>query len=169
MVTEKLSWYALYVKSRHEFVAQGELSRKGINTYLPAVKKARQWKDRKKFVEFPLFPGYCFVNIKPSPEDFVSVLKTRGVVTLLSSKPGCPTPVAPEEINSLRLLVESGKDFDIFPHLKEGARVRVKRGPLKGAEGVLEKKEDQYMLLVSIKLLGRSVGVNIYADDIEAA
>ncbi len=169
MITEKLSWYALYVKSRHEFVAQGELSRKGINTYLPAVKKTRQWKDRKKFVEFPLFPGYCFVNIKSSPEEFASVLKTRGVVTLLSSKPGCPTPVAPEEINSLRLLVESGKDFDIFPHLKEGARVRVKKGPLKGAEGILEKKEGQYLLLVSIKLLGRSVGVNIYADDIEAA
>ncbi|MCL4490492.1 MAG: UpxY family transcription antiterminator [Nitrospirae bacterium] len=169
MIAERLNWYALYVKSRHEFVTQGELVRKGISTYLPAVKKSRQWKDRKKFVDFPLFPGYCFVHIKPDPEDFISVLKTRGVVTLLSAKPGCPTPVSPEEINSLRLLVESGREFDIYPHLKEGARVRVKRGPLKGAEGTLEKKEEQYMLLVSIKLLGRSVGVNICADDIEAA
>lgn len=169
MVAERLNWYALYVKSRHEFVTQDELVRKGIHTYLPSVKKARQWKDRKKFVEFPLFPGYCFVHIKPCSEDFVNVLKTRGVVTLLSAKPGCPTPVPPEEVDSLRLLVESGKDFDIYPHLKEGAKIRVKRGPLKGAEGVLEKKEDRYMLLVSIKLLGRSVGVNIYADDIETA
>lgn len=167
MIAEKLNWYALYVKSRHEFVTQNELRRKGISTYLPAVRKFRQWKDRKKMVEFPLFPGYCFVHIRSIPEDFLSVLKTRGVVTLLSAKPGCPTPVPSEEIDSLKLLVESGKDLDIYPHLKEGARVRIRRGPLKGAEGILEKKGDRYMFLVSIKLLGRSVGVNIYADDIE--
>jgi len=77
--------------------------------------------------------------------------------------------VPPEEISFLRLLIESGKELDIYPHIKEGAWVRVKRGSLKGAEGILEKKEDQYMFLVNIKLLGRSVGVKIYADDIESA
>jgi transcriptional antiterminator NusG len=162
-----LEWFALYVKSRHEYVTSQELKKKEIDTFLPSVKKWRQWKDRRMFVDFPLFPGYLFVHICPDSENFVNVLKTRGAVTLVSSPPGNPTPVADQEISSLRALIESGKDLDIYPHLKAGAPVRVRRGPLKGAEGILREKGDQYMFLVNINLLGRSVGLKIYADDIE--
>jgi transcription antitermination factor NusG len=162
------NWYVLYVKSRHEFTANNELIKKNIETFLPAVRRLRQWKDRKKWVEFPLFPGYLFINIPPRPESIVSVLKTRGAINLLSTEPGSPTPVPSEEISSLQLLLESGRDIDIYPQLKEGARVRVKRGPLQGAEGTLERREDQYMFLINIELLGRSIGVKMYADDIEA-
>jgi len=162
------NWYALYVKSRHEFVANSELHKKDIETFLPSVKRLRQWKDRKKWVDFPLFPGYIFINIEPRPESIVSVLKTRGAINLLSAKPGHPSPVSYEEICSLQLMIESGRDIDIYPELKEGTRVRVKRGPLQGAEGTLEKRQDQYMFLVNIELLGRSIGVKLYADDVEA-
>ena len=162
------NWYVLYVKSRHEFVANNELMKKEVETFLPALKSLRQWKDRKRWVEFPLFPGYLFVNIHPQPESIVSVLRTRGAITLLSAQPGHPSPVPNEEISSLQLLLDSGRDLDIYPELKEGTRVRVKRGPLQGAEGTLEKKHDQYIFLINIELLGRSIGVKMYADDIEA-
>ncbi|MDH4231477.1 MAG: UpxY family transcription antiterminator [Nitrospirota bacterium] len=166
--TKNKNWYVLYVKSRHEFVANNELTKKDIVTFLPSVRRLRQWKDRKKWVDFPLFPGYLFINIQPHPENIVSVLKTRGAINLLSAQPGQPTPVSFEEISALQLLIESGRDIDIYPELKEGTRVRVKRGPLCGAEGTLETKHDQYMFLVNIELLGRSIGVRMYADDIEA-
>jgi transcriptional antiterminator NusG len=164
-----MEWFALYVKSRHEFITDSELRKKGLETFLPSVKKLRHWKDRKKLIDFPLFPGYLFINIYPNPEEFINVLKTRGVVTLISLGSGHPMPVPPEEISSLKLLIESGKELDIYPYLQEGAYVRIRSGVLKGAEGVLKKKEDQYMFLVNINLLGRGVGVKIYADDIERA
>ena len=164
-----LNWYAIYVKSNHEFIAHDELSRKKIEAFLPTVRKQRQWKDRKKWIDIPIFPGYLFIHVQPSPEDYLNVLRTRGVINLLAAQPGCPTPVSPEEIISLKLVVESGTNVDIYPHLKEGTRVRVRRGPLQGAEGTLEKKDDQYLFLVNIELLGRSIGVRIYADDIEEA
>jgi len=134
---------------------------------LPTSRRLRQWKDRKKWIEFPIFPGYLFVRVSPHPEAFLNVLKTRGAINLLSSQPGYPTPVPPEEIESLRILIESGTDLNVFPNLKEGAKVRVKRGPLAGAEGTLTTKNEQYMFLVTIELLGRSIGVTIYADDME--
>jgi transcription antitermination factor NusG len=161
------NWYALYVRSRHEFVIRDQLFKKEIETYLPVVQRLRQWKDRKKQISFPLFPGYLFVNIPPDPENFLSVLKVKGVLNFVSAEPGYPTVVPTEEINSLMLLLENEKAIDVFPHIKEGTRVRVKRGPLQGAEGVLVKKDDQYMFLVNINILGRSVGVRIYADDVE--
>lgn len=169
MSTTKVDWYALYVKSRHEFVVMGELQRKGIETFLPSVMKLSQWKDRKKHVEVPLFPGYLFVHIEPNPEEFLRVVKTRGAVTLISLNPGCPTPVASEEICSLKVILQSGEEIDIYPQLKEGMPVRVRRGALRGAEGILAKRHDQHIFLVNIELLGRSVGVKIYADDVEAA
>jgi len=80
-----------------------------------------------------------------------------------------PTPVDPEEIASLRLLISSGKNIEIYPHLKEGTRVRIKNGPLQNAEGVLSKKDNDYLFSVNVELLGRSVAVKISAQDIESA
>lgn len=169
MIASAPEWYALYLKSRHEFIAWSELRRKGIETFLPLAKKLRLWKDRRKFIEFPLFPGYIFVCSSPEPGHYLHILKTRGVVNIVSARAGQPVPVSPEEINSLKLLLASGQKLDIYPHLSEGARVRVRRGPLSGAEGVLVRKEDEYMLMVNIEILGRSVSVRIYADDVETA
>ncbi len=164
-----MNWYAMQVKSRHEFVTNSELARKDIETFVPAVRRQRQWKDRKKWVEFPLFPGYVFVHLQPAAEEFLSAVRTRGAVRLLSAEPGCPTPVAPEEIASLKIMMDSGQDFDIYPHLKEGSPVRVRRGPLAGAQGVLRTKDGQHLFGVNIELLGRSVAVKICAEDLEAA
>jgi len=167
MNSNSLHWYVLYVKSRHEYVTERELNRKGIETYLPSVKKLSRWKDRKKLIDFPLFPGYLFTHIQSIPEKFLKVLQTKGAVTLLYHKPGYPASVPDEEISSIKILVESGRELDVYPYFKEGSPVRIKRGPLKGAQGILNKKEDYHMFLINVELLGRSVGVNIYAEDVE--
>jgi transcriptional antiterminator NusG len=160
-------WYALYVKSRHEFVTNNELRKKGIESYLPAVTRLRRWKDRKKLIDIPLFPGYLFVFVDPNPEAFLDVLKTRGAVNFVALDPGYPTPLSPEEIESLKIMLESGREVNLYPSFKEGTSVRVKRGSLKGAEGVLKKMESHYVFHVNIDILGRSVGVKLWADDIE--
>ncbi len=163
------NWYALWVKSRHECIARDELSKKGIETFLPSVTKLQQWRDRKKKVEFPMFPGYLFVSLHRSSDDFQRAVRTRGSVCLVSLDPGHPTPVSSEEIQALKAVVASGQTFDVYPHFQQGARVRVRRGPLEGAEGVLAKKEGQHFFFVNVEILGRSVGLRISANDIEQA
>lgn len=163
------SWYAIYVKSRHEFAIRADLAQEEITAFLPTIQRRRQWKDRKKLVDFPVFPGYLFVQLEPTLEAFFKVSKTRGVVRLLATERGRPTAVPDHEIDSLRILLEKGEEFDIFPHLQEGAMVRIKRGPLKGAEGTLAVKGEKYRFIVNIGILGRSVGVGIHADDVESA
>lgn len=162
-----LSWFALWVRSKHEFVTRDELVQKGIHTFLPSLIKLQQWRDRKKKVEFPVFPGYLFVQILPQAEDFLQVIKTRGTVCLVSLEPGHPTPVAPDEIEALKKIMASGQAFDVYPGYRLGTRVRVRRGPLQGAEGVLANKENSRLFFVNIEILGRSVGLRIAPDDIE--
>ena len=55
-------WFALQTHSRHEKIVREELTRRNIEQFLPTVKRFSQWKDRKKEIEFPLFPGYCFAK-----------------------------------------------------------------------------------------------------------
>jgi transcriptional antiterminator NusG len=161
------NWYALRVKSRHEFIAAEELTRRGIENFVPFVSRVRQWKDRKKVVDFPLFPGYLFVHLAPESGAFLNVVKTRGALCFITLEPGQPTAVSLEEITSLRSMLEIGEQIDVFPAFKEGTVVRVKRGPLSGAVGVLSKRKDHHMFFVNINILGRSVGLKICAEDVE--
>ena len=72
----KKLWYAIYVRSRHEKCVQTDLQNKGIESSLPFMKVTRQWSDRRKKVEVPLFRGYVFVCIDISKEK-LNILKTQ--------------------------------------------------------------------------------------------
>ena len=75
-------WYAIYTRSRNEKKVSMQLEERGLEHFLPLVPQLRYWKDRKKIVNMPIFPGYVFVNIKLSEK--IRVLRTNGVVGLLS-------------------------------------------------------------------------------------
>ncbi|MER3423997.1 MAG: hypothetical protein C4293_12995 [Nitrospiraceae bacterium] len=61
--SSSLYWYALRTKSRFEKVVRGELMRRGIEQLLPTITRTSQWKDRKKQIEWPLFPGVLFCEV----------------------------------------------------------------------------------------------------------
>jgi transcription termination/antitermination protein NusG len=162
-----LRWYAIYVRSRHEFIVRDALTQSGVTAFLPTVKKQRQWKDRKKIIEFPLFPGYLFVSLKDSDAERISVLKTRGVVRFIGRIPGEPEIVPFDQINALMRVVESGEDIDPYPFLAEGIRVRIKSGPLKAVEGILVTREGFHQLVLLIDILSRGVSVRVDASNVE--
>ena len=164
---DRMFWYAVYVRSRHEFRVQEYLANARIENFLPAVDRMSRWKDRKKLVTFPLFPGYLFVHIPGRKDAFLSVLKMPGVVKFLSLRPGPPDPVPEGQIASLKNLVSAGKDIEPYPYLKEGRRVRIKWGPLAGVEGILTEKRGQHMLVLSIDILQQGASVRIDAADVE--
>jgi len=161
------AWFALHVKPRHEFLVQGDLARNGMEVYLPTVNKLSQWKDRKKLVEFPLFPGYLFSRVLPVSDHFLELVKTRGVVRILSAVPGRPTPVPECEITALKALLVSDQELDVHPELQAGRVVRITKGVFENVTGVISKRGEQFFLHVNITMLGRCVTVRIFAGDVE--
>lgn len=160
------SWYAVRTRSNCEAKSRSILSEKGVETYLPTFREVHQWKDRKKVVEQPLFPGYLFVRIADCPQTRISVLSSDGVVGIL----GCGTsmePVPESEMEAVRRMLEAGVGCRTNPLLQEGAWVRVKRGPLKNLEGLLVRVKNQMRLVVSITLLAQSVSTEIDASDVQ--
>lgn len=162
-------WYAIAVKTKHEFKIFEKLQCSCIESFLPTIERRRQWKDRKKIVTFPLFPNYVFVRLHQSYEDVLSILKIKGVLKFLGSGQGTPQVIPDIQIETLQKLQENKQDIDVYPYLKEGQKVAIKMGPLKGVEGILAKKDSQqHLLVISIDLLGQSVCLKIDASDVDS-
>jgi len=140
---------------------------KGVEAFLPTVDKMRKWKDRKKLVTFPLFPGYLFVHTTKDNNSLLRVLKVKGVVRMLCTLPGEPDAIPDEQIISLQKLVENREALDPYPYLNEGEKVRISSGPLSGIEGMLVKKLDKHVLVLSVDVLQQGVALTINASDVE--
>ncbi len=159
------AWYAVWTRSRHEQVVREQLERKGLEAFLPTITRWSRWKDRKKQVDWPLFPGYCFVRFNGAER--LPVLKCTGVVNIVSFD-GDIVAIPEHEIESIRRLVESDLQFDPCPLIREGMMVEVSHGPLKGVVGRLVRKGSHARLVLSVDLIGQAVSVEVDASDVKA-
>jgi transcription antitermination factor NusG len=163
---ETPKWYALHTRSNFERQVSAELGTKHIETYYPSYEEVHQWKDRKKLVAVPLFPGYVFVRFANLPAPRQSVLQTRGVVSVLGSH-GEIEPIPDEEIESVQRLLSARVACYGHPFLREGMRVRVRRGPLRDLEGFLVRIKNQSRLVISINLISQSVATEVDSNIVE--
>lgn len=160
----QVHWYAAYVCSRHEKQVVSQLQERRISCFLPVYRSVRRWKDRRKELELVLFPGYVFVHL--DLKDRLRVLQLPSVVRFVSFN-GRPAPLADSEIEILSKGLASGIRAEPHPYLKVGHRVRVRSGPLAGAQGILVRKKDRFRVVLSIDLIMRSVAVEVDEADIE--
>jgi transcription antitermination factor NusG len=154
-------WYALTVKHQHERTVASGLETSGFEALLPLYKTLRTWSDRTKELQAPLFGGYVFANF--SQDDRVRVLRIPAVRNIVGFG-GAPARLAPAELADVRAVAESKLPIRPWPYLKEGDRVRVERGPLRGVEGTLLQEKDCLRLVISVEILQRSVAVEVSPD-----
>jgi len=159
-------WFAIQTLSRHEKVVRGQLEMRNVEHFLPTMKRLSQWTDRKKEIEVPLFAGYCFARF--SLANRLPVLQSQGVVCVVGSG-GRPEPIPDEEIESLRILINSPFDYVCCPYLREGMLVEVIRGPLQGVKGRVVREARPCRLVLSISLIQRAVTIEIDAASVAAA
>jgi len=154
-------WYAIRVKSRFEKVVSEVLRGKGYEEFLPLYSSSREWSDRVKVVQLPLFAGYVFLRLDITQR--LPVLQTPGVVSFVSMGAD-PATIEPEEIEAIRRILQTGLPVGPWPYLREGQEVEVDRGALKGLRGILLKVKNSHRLVVSVNMLQRSVAVEVDRD-----
>jgi len=162
----QLQWYAVRTRSRHEKMVADQFDRSGIEHFLPLVKRDRQWSDRVKEVEMPLFPGYAFVRVVLLSPDRLRVLQTHGVAGLVGVR-GSGTPIPDVQIESLKTVVANRIPFEDHPFLQVGQRVRIRGGVLEGIEGVLTARKDSHTLVISVEPIHRSLSISVAGYGIE--
>jgi transcription antitermination factor NusG len=145
-----MPWYVLYTNPKAEKKVAEQLNRLGIEVYCPTVVQVKQWSDRKKKVESPLFTSYVFVNIEDAARD--DVFKAKGVVRYLFWL-GKPAVVKNEEIAEIKKWL-AARDVDIeFEALHEGDEIEITEGQFKGQTGTVQQIDKNYIRLI-IKSIG---------------
>jgi transcription antitermination factor NusG len=157
-------WYALQTKARHEKAVSNYLKSQGVDEFLPLYKSRREWSDRVRIVELPLFGGYIFCRL--NPRSLASVLNTPGVIHVLGYG-AVPAPIPEGEIAAIRRLLDSDVPALPCPYMKAGVLVRIRSGAMKGLEGRLERIKNHCRLVLSVHLLQRSVALEVDPESVE--
>ena len=153
-----LPWFAVRVKSNYEKPVSATLRGKGFEEFVPMYRARRQWSDRVKVIDLPLFPGYLFCRLDLNER--LPLLTTPGFLYLVG-RGKTPEPVDEREVMAIQSVVRSGLYASPWPAVVLGQKVRLKRGPLRGVEGVVAKIADQHRIYVNATLLQRSVCVQV--------
>jgi transcription antitermination factor NusG len=132
VTSEQARWYALTVQYQHERQTEKALQSKGLETLVPLYRSRRQWSDRVKDVDLPLFAGYVLCHFDLSER--IRVLDTPGVAKIVGFG-GTMTALDDLEIAGIQQLLALNLPLAPWPYLKAGDRVRVEHGPIRKTDG----------------------------------
>ena len=164
-INNKRSWYAVYVRSRHEKSVYSALLDKGIDASLPMMTVVRKWSDRKKKMQIPLFRGYVFVKIDVNIDN-LNVLQTAGVVKFIGIR-NKPSRIPDEQIHWMHMLVAESDTVRAEKEIPVGQRVRVMIGPFKGIKGVVRRVGSRSRLVVLVESIMQAVSIEINPNYLE--
>ena len=110
------------------------------------MKVVRQWSDRRKKIEVPLFRSYVFVHLKPSEKNLVyDVPGILGFLNWLQK----PAIVQKDEIDTIKswLNNEGLSQFEVSK-LNVGDEVEIKAGKMAGKKAVIESRNKKTVKLI---------------------
>ncbi len=166
MSTGTMQWYAVQTRSRHEKMVGRQLESRGFASLVPLTTLQRQWSDRRKLVEMPLFPGYVFVRMVYGADQKLRVLSTEGIVNFVGVH-GQGVAIPDRQIDDLQTLLRAKVQIESYPFLKLGQKVRIRSGSLNGTEGILVGQESDRLLVISVELIQRSVSIRLQGYEVE--
>ena len=165
MASQNLPWYVLYTKPRNEKKVAQRLSAAGYNVYCPLQKVCRQWSDRTKVIEKPLFTSYLFIQIEDSRRD--EVFSFPGTVRYLFWL-SRPAQIRQVEINTIQKWLGEYNHEDInISDILPGDFVRITSGQFAGEEAVLLDRSNRTAVL-QLKELGIQLSLSLSNNDILA-
>jgi transcriptional antiterminator RfaH len=158
-----MHWYALYTKPHKERQVDGLLRQRGIETYLPTVRRKYRRRDRPDQMVF--FPCYLFARVDFDETRRSDIAWMPGMRRIVGT--GDQPAVVPDEIVALvrRRLVGADEVDPDGP--QQGDRVRITSGPLRDLEAVFDQalsSADRVRILLDV--MGRMTPVDIDRSEI---
>jgi transcription antitermination factor NusG len=153
----------LWTKPRAEKRVAQALEAQDIPNWLPTITVRRQWSDRWQDVEFPLFPGYLFVQ--NTSAHWSELLNVPGVLTVVKHGNNAAR-VRESQISELKAaipLISTGdQQPEVVNDFELADRVSVIDGPLAGLVGVVREIRGRgRRLLIGFEQIGRAVAILI--------
>ncbi|MCC7430054.1 UpxY family transcription antiterminator [bacterium] len=156
------NWYAICVKPRHDAKVYLRLLEKNIECIFATYNSTRQWKDRKKKIALPLFPGYLFVKADLKSER-VKILETDGVGRFIQFAKG-PEKIPENEIEMI-IKTQTCEKLDLkpiaFKNYEAGTKVTILDGPFEGYKGIIDTNLEGKRFIVKIDSLMQAFSINV--------
>ena len=148
-----MPWFVIYTKSRNEKKVAELLQKNGVEVFCPLVKLKKNWSDRSKIVETPLFNSYVFVKL--SEKDRNVVFNVPGVIRYVFwlKKPALARD---SEIEKLKSVLHETMDSFTIENYQIGDTVKISEGVFKGLDGVIEKQSNN-----KLHVILENVGIKI--------
>jgi transcriptional antiterminator RfaH len=141
-----MNWYVVYTKPKWEKKVANQLNRIGINCYCPLTTQIRQWSDRKKKVEIPVFNSYVFVQLEDNKRN--EVFQVQGTVRYLFWL-GKPAIVRDSEIITIKEWLLSPNEFEVsVAPYKIGDEVELESGPFIAQKAKVKEVNKTHYVLV---------------------
>lgn len=156
-------WYVFYTKSRQEKKVKDLLLKNSYEVFLPMQKIMRQWSDRKKKVDVPLFNSYIFV--READHKIPDILKTPGVAWNIRYN-GKPAILRQEEFDLIQRFITTGFFLEATGEVesfKVGDKAKIIDGPLAGIKGTLTGQDKNQRFNILLEGIQQVIQVQIPA------
>lgn len=141
-----MNWYVLYTKPKWEKKVAEKLNQIGIECYCPLITQVKQWSDRKKKIEVPLFNSYIFVHLSEIERN--NVFQVAGVIRYLFWL-GKPAVVKDQEIEIIKTNLNSSNVSDISVSIIQvGDKITLESGAFTNQSAIVKEVSNNYYILV---------------------
>ena len=160
----KLRWYVYYTFPKSEFVVKKEFEKANFEVFLPLRKVKRQWSDRVKIIDVPLFPNYIF--IRSISEDIYNIIRHPKIIKYVAFE-GRPASLKDEEILLMRKFTNNNNNIEIDLSVMIGNKVRIISGPLLGLTGTLIERKGSNRFGIKLHELSQTLSIEIKLENVE--
>jgi len=160
-------WYAIFVETGQEENFERLLNvlypDDNIQILIPKRKLIERRQGKTYEITKKLFPGYVLVKTQMNTEIYYKLSRLPRVYGVLKDESE-PVPIRDEEMAVILSLTSDGETIGFSEVYKEGERIVVINGPLKGLEGIIEKFDARKRRVkVRIQFLGREKRIDLGA------
>jgi transcription antitermination factor NusG len=153
-------WYAIKTKFKTEKFVVDQITKKGIEAYIPLIHITKRYSKKIKKLKLPLINNYAFVKI--TEQDRLSVLQTEYVFNFvgMNGKMEC---IPDHEINLLKQIVGEFEEKVSISAIEWqiGEDVEIISGSLTGIRGKLVKKAGKNNFVVELTSIGIELQMEI--------
>ena len=155
-------WHVAHTRPRCEKKVADYCERESLEVSLPLYRSVKKY--LRKAVEFrkPLFPGYVF--FRADRRDAARVRLQDQVAQVLMPPDEAEFSAQLEDI--LRALT-TDREIRLAPQIRSGMRVKITSGPLRGLEGIVERRSGVLEICLRLDFIGECAAVRVTADEVE--
>ena len=157
-----LRWYVAHTRPRREKKLAEYCEREGFLVTLPCYRSVKKYRGKTVVFEKPLFPNYVFMQLKA--EQRGKVYQSDHVANLLDV---VDQALFEAQLGDILKALDTELEIFLAPQITAGARVKIKSGPLRGIEGIVEQRSGMTLVLLRLDFISQAAAVKIEAAELE--